>query len=141
MAVFTALYDACVLYSAPLRDVLMHLAMTDLFRAKWTNQIHEEWIAAVIRNRPELAARLPRTRALMDAAVRDCLVEGYEHLIPTLSRKHCLKTARMIQKCPQHSPNFAPSFPAQPDGPRAIWTIRISSGSGTRAGMKLCKEF
>ena len=34
MASFTALYDACVLYPAPLRDLLMHLAMTDLFRAR-----------------------------------------------------------------------------------------------------------
>jgi hypothetical protein len=31
---FTALYDACVLYPAPLRDLLMQLALTDLFRVK-----------------------------------------------------------------------------------------------------------
>lgn len=30
MATFTALYDACVLYPAPLRDFLMRLALTDL---------------------------------------------------------------------------------------------------------------
>ena len=34
MATFTVLYDACVLYPAPLRDLLMRLAMTDLFRAR-----------------------------------------------------------------------------------------------------------
>jgi len=28
---FTAVYDACVLYPAPLRDLLMHLAMTGMF--------------------------------------------------------------------------------------------------------------
>lgn len=39
MTSFSAVYDACVLYPAPLRDLLMHLAMTDLFRAKWTEQI------------------------------------------------------------------------------------------------------
>jgi hypothetical protein len=33
---FTALFDANVLYPAPLRDLLMRLAMTDLFRAKWS---------------------------------------------------------------------------------------------------------
>jgi hypothetical protein len=32
----TAIYDACVLYPAPLRDLLMQLAMTELFSAKWT---------------------------------------------------------------------------------------------------------
>ena len=29
MSTFTALYDACVLYPAPLRDLLMQLAITD----------------------------------------------------------------------------------------------------------------
>jgi hypothetical protein len=42
---FTALFDACVLYPAPLRDFLMRLAITDLFRAKWTVDI----LAAVKR--------------------------------------------------------------------------------------------
>lgn len=42
MSQFTAIFDACVLYSAPLRDLLMHLALADLFRAKWTEAIHEE---------------------------------------------------------------------------------------------------
>jgi hypothetical protein len=30
---FTVVYDACVLYPAPLRDLLMRLALTDLYRA------------------------------------------------------------------------------------------------------------
>ena len=29
-------YDACILYPAPLRNFLMWLALTDLFQAKWT---------------------------------------------------------------------------------------------------------
>ena len=37
---FTAVYDACVLYPAPLRDLLMQLGLTDLFKARWTDQIH-----------------------------------------------------------------------------------------------------
>ena len=32
------LYDACVLYPAPLRDLLMRLALTDLFQARWTDR-------------------------------------------------------------------------------------------------------
>ena len=32
VANFTAIYDACVLYPATLRDLLMHLALADLFR-------------------------------------------------------------------------------------------------------------
>ena len=36
-------YDACVLYPAPLRDLLVQLATTGIFRAKWTELIHDEW--------------------------------------------------------------------------------------------------
>jgi hypothetical protein len=86
MASFTALYDACTLYPAPLRDLLMHLALTDLFRARWTDQIHDEWIRSVLEDRPDLKPeQLERTRFLMNAHVRDCLVTGYEDLIEGLT--------------------------------------------------------
>ena len=82
---FTVIYDACVLYPAPLRDLLMRLALTDLYRARWSDQIHEEWITAVLRNRSDLSrAQLERTRSLMNAHVRDALVDGYQSLIPAL---------------------------------------------------------
>ena len=82
---FTVVYDACVLYPAPLRDLLMRLALTDLYRARWSDQIHEEWINAVLRNRPDLSrAQLERTRSLMNAHVRDALVDGHQPLIPSL---------------------------------------------------------
>ncbi|MGE0468162.1 MAG: PIN domain-containing protein [Nitrospira sp.] len=86
MATFTALYDACVLYPAPLRDLLLELALTDLFRAKWSSHIHDEWIRAVLQDRPDLTAvQLRRTRDLMDLHARDCLVEDFEDLIPSLT--------------------------------------------------------
>lgn len=85
MANFTAIYDANVLYPAPLRDFLMHLALTDLFRARWTNDIHDEWIRNVLSDRPDLTLeQLTRTKELMNAHVRDCVVEGYEQLIPSI---------------------------------------------------------
>ncbi|MHB8898719.1 MAG: PIN domain-containing protein [Thermoguttaceae bacterium] len=86
MSHFTALYDACVLYPAPLRDLLMQLAVTDLFRAKWTDEIHEEWICSLLKNRLDLRReQLERTRNLMNTHVRDCLVTGYQELIPALT--------------------------------------------------------
>jgi predicted nucleic acid-binding protein len=86
VAPFTALYDACVLYPAPLRDLLMELAQTGLFRARWTDEIHKEWIENLLENEPHRErARLERTRDLMNAAVLDCLVTGYEKLIPALT--------------------------------------------------------
>jgi predicted nucleic acid-binding protein len=85
MASFTALYDACVLYPAPLRDLLMQLALTDLYRAKWSHMIHDEWIRNLLRHRPDLTReRLERTRERMDAHTRDCLVIGFEALIDAL---------------------------------------------------------
>lgn len=85
MSHFTALYDACVLYPAELRNLLMYLALTDLFRAKWTDAIHEEWIEALLKTRDNVTReKLERTRDLMNAHVRDCLVTGYEDLIPAL---------------------------------------------------------
>ncbi|MBP0639211.1 PIN domain-containing protein [Cupriavidus sp. AcVe19-6a] len=82
---FAVVYDACVLYPASLGDLLMRLAVTDLYRAKWTNQIHDEWIRNLLARRPELSAdRLAGTRELMNRSVRDSLVFGYEHLIESI---------------------------------------------------------
>jgi hypothetical protein len=81
----TVLYDACVLYPAPLRDLLMQLALTDLFQARWTDAIHDEWTRSVLADRPDIKPEsLARCRELMDRHVPDCLVTGYEALIPTL---------------------------------------------------------
>jgi predicted nucleic acid-binding protein len=85
VANFVAVYDACVLYPAPLRDLLLWLALTDLYRAKWSTDIHEEWIRNVLKERPELKVKLARTRELMDCHARDCLVDGYKELIPGLT--------------------------------------------------------
>jgi predicted nucleic acid-binding protein len=82
---FTAFLDASVLYPAPLRDLLLELAVSDLYRAKWSDAVHEEWIAAVRRTRNDLTrAQLERTRDLMNAHVRDALVTGFEQLIDVL---------------------------------------------------------
>lgn len=59
---------------------------TGLFQARWSAEIHREWMSNVLINRPDLSPdRLERTRALMDANVEDCLVYGYEDLIPGLT--------------------------------------------------------
>lgn len=64
----------------------MELATTDLFRAKWTDAIHDEWMRNVLKDRQDLGLdKLRRVRDLMDANVLDCLVSGYEHLIATIN--------------------------------------------------------
>ncbi len=82
---FAAFYDANVLYPAPLRDFLMHLALTGVYRARWSALVHEEWKRNVLANRPELTReQLDRTSALMDEAVPDGLVTSYEGIIAGL---------------------------------------------------------
>jgi predicted nucleic acid-binding protein len=81
---FVVIYDACVLYPAPLRDLLMRLATTGLFAARWTEQIHDEWTRNLLGKRPELAETIARTVKLMNQAVADALVTGHEPLIQAL---------------------------------------------------------
>lgn len=96
---FTAFYDANVLYPAPLRDFLMHLALTGVYRARWSSQIHDEWKRNLLINRPELTReQLDRTSALMDKAVPDGLVSDYQSLIeglklPDADDRHVLAAA------------------------------------------------
>jgi hypothetical protein len=77
----------------------MHLSQTGLFRARWTERIHGEWIGAVLRNRPDLTReQLDWTRARMDEAVPDCLVTGYEGIestlaLPDVDDRHVLAAA------------------------------------------------
>lgn len=80
---FIVLYDANVLYSSVVRDLLIRIAQSGLVRAKWSDRILDETFDAIARNRPDIdPAKLERTRELMCAAVRDCLVVGYERLLP-----------------------------------------------------------
>lgn len=77
--------DACVLYPAPLRDLLLSLAAAGLYRAKWSQEIHDEWTRNLLENRPDLdPQRLRITCTRMNAAVPDSLVTGYEDLIGSL---------------------------------------------------------
>jgi hypothetical protein len=98
-----AVYDACVLYPAFLRDFLVRLAIhgrrRGFLRAKWTGRIHTEWIRAVRRQRPSLLLRdLQQTRRLMDQHVQGCRVRGYKKweqrlALPDLNDRHVLAAA------------------------------------------------
>ncbi len=85
MATLGAFFDANVLYPSGLRNFLMHLALTGISRAHWSAAVHEEWIRNLLKNRPDLSRdKLERTRQLMDKAIPDALVTGYEHLIDSI---------------------------------------------------------
>jgi predicted nucleic acid-binding protein len=88
-----------VLYPSTLRDVLIRLAQTGLLQAKWSETILDETFRSLHAKRPDLdEARLQRTRELMNLAVRDPVVTGYEPLIGSLhlpdpDDRHVLATA------------------------------------------------
>ncbi|HEY4320386.1 MAG TPA: PIN domain-containing protein [Gemmatimonadales bacterium] len=85
MASFTVVLDACVLYPAPLRDLLIRLTVAGIVRARWSDAILDEMTQNILKNREDLdAAALTRTRTLMCKAVPDCLVTGYQRLIEAI---------------------------------------------------------
>jgi predicted nucleic acid-binding protein len=62
------------------------MARADLFQAKWSEKIHDEWINSLLKNRRDLSPeRLKITRRLMNESVPDCLVTDFEHLEPALN--------------------------------------------------------
>ena len=82
----TVIYDACVLYPANVRDFLMWIAVSGIVQAKWTNQIQDEWISALLEKRPDLQReQLERTRQMMERAIQDCLITDYDHRIDELA--------------------------------------------------------
>ena len=81
-----AVLDACVLYPAALRDVLLWLAAESVYQPRWTDTIPEEWTRAVLADRPDLTReQLERTRSLMNQVDPESLVEGYEELVSSLA--------------------------------------------------------
>ena len=127
MSNYTVLFDANVLYPAPMRDALMQLALTDLFKGKWTADIHQEWIEALLREQPHRKrAALERTRDCMDKSVRDCLVTGYQPLVPGLdlpdrNDRHVLAAA-IVGRCDAIVTQNLKDFPADALEPFGIET-------------------
>jgi predicted nucleic acid-binding protein len=79
-------YDACVLYPAGVRDLLLRLAHAALVRARWTDEILDEVFRNLLADRTDLSPeKLARTRHLMRTRIPDCLVTGYEALVGGLT--------------------------------------------------------
>ena len=94
----TALLDANVLYPALIRDVLLSFAHADLYSAKWSLDIKREWTLALIENKPNKRELILAAADIMDEAIPDCMVIGYEHLIeglqlPDKNDRHVLAAA------------------------------------------------
>ena len=95
----TALLDANILVSIRLTDLFMQLAVDDLYKARWTAAIHQEWMRALRERRPDIPdARIVRRRVQMDDRASRALVTGYEYLVdyldlPDKKDRHVLAAA------------------------------------------------
>ncbi|MGB1207530.1 MAG: PIN domain-containing protein [Chitinophagales bacterium] len=82
---FTVVLDACVLYPAPVRDILLSLAAAGLFQPKWSDIIQEEWIRNLLINRTDLSRKqLKLTIKAMNRAFPDANVSKFEDLISSI---------------------------------------------------------
>jgi hypothetical protein len=80
-----AVYDACVLYPFHLRNLLVQCAVDRLVDARWTDEIHDEWIRNLTANDPTIPPNhLRAARDLMNAAVPTATVKAYEAIIPSI---------------------------------------------------------
>ena len=81
---YTAVLDACVLFSRLQRDVLLSLAHADLYTARWTQDIEREWASSLVEKYPDAADKIPRLVEHMREAIPDCLIVDYAPLITSI---------------------------------------------------------
>jgi hypothetical protein len=81
-----AVFGACILYPFHLRNIVVQAAVDRLVEARWTDEIHDEWIRNLAADTPTIPfERLQTTRRLMNDALPGATVGGYEDLIPTVN--------------------------------------------------------
>lgn len=82
---YPVVLDACVLYPSFLRDLLIRLGLTGLYQPKWSATIEDEWQRNLLANRTDLTPeQIQRTATLMNTAVPDAMITGFEPLIDSV---------------------------------------------------------
>jgi len=114
---FVVVYDACALYGNTARNLLIRVARVRLVQAKWTDRILDELDRALADKRGIPEDKRRRLRRLMNAAIADCLVTGYEPLIeglklPDPDDRHVLAAAIKVGAQAIVTANVA-DFPAE----------------------------
>ena len=81
-----AVYDACVLYPFHLRNIVVQVAVDHLVEARWTEEIHDEWIRNLAVTSPAIPIeRLQITRRLMNDALPTATVSWYEDHVAAIN--------------------------------------------------------
>lgn len=82
---YPVVLDACVLYPSFLRDLLIRLGLTGLYQPKWSAIIEDEWQRNLLADRTDLTLeQVQRTATLMNKAVPDAMITGFEPLIDSI---------------------------------------------------------
>lgn len=82
---FIVVLDANVLYPYRVRDVLLRFAEAGLYRARWSQEIIEEWTRNLLKRAPHLAESIQSQVVAMEDAFPEAIIEGYEPLVPSLN--------------------------------------------------------
>ena len=82
---FVVILDANVLFSFRIRDVLLTFAHKGLFRARFTDEILDEWTRSLIRLKPHLEESVRAQEAALRREFDECFVTGYRPLIAGLT--------------------------------------------------------
>jgi predicted nucleic acid-binding protein len=94
---YTAVLDACVLYSICVCDALMSVAATGIYAAKWTRRIDDEWMRNLeaVRAKPKGAFEFRRDQmhlACPDWEIPESAWQSLEHALslPDPKDRHVL---------------------------------------------------
>ncbi len=99
MAIYTALIDANVIYAMPVLDIVLEVASTKLFRARWSDDILDEWVRNLSQNRPDIPPdKINALRNVMNQQFPGASVTGHTTLInqldlPDPNDRHVLAAA------------------------------------------------
>ena len=91
--------DACVIYPAPIRDLLLSLADVGLFKPFWSDEINLEWGRNLLIKRPDISPiKIAATVQAMNDSFPDANIKQDKSIIshlnlPDLNDLHVLATA------------------------------------------------
>lgn len=95
----TAVLDANVLYGSFIRDVMLSLFAAEMYEARWTDQITDEWVRHLTANRPDVTPeKVAKTVNAMNRISPNALVSNYEKYIgqitiPDVDDRHVVAAA------------------------------------------------
>jgi len=99
LKVSVVIFDACILYPFHLRNIVVQIAVDRLVDARWSDEIHDEWIRNLVADVPGIPIeRLKITRKLMNDSLPNATVTGYRtHLeavaLPDPDDRHVVAAA------------------------------------------------